>query len=225
MKHLILKAWLSLLLLPIAMGLILFCTAGTLHYWQAWDCLAAFTGGSALVTAYLVRHDPALLERRMRGGPTAEKEPRQRIIMSFTTAGFLAHMVVPALDHRFGWSAMPLWVPIAGDVLILIGLYIVYLVFRENTFTAATIQVAENQKVISTGPYAIVRHPMYAGALLYLLAMPIALGSWWGLVAFAATFPFLIWRIFEEEQLLSRQLPGYTDYCARVRWRLLPGVF
>jgi len=225
MKHLIPKAWLSVFLLAIVMGLVLFCTAGTLHYWQAWGYLAAFVGAAALHTAWLVRHDPALLERRMRGGPTAEKETRQRIIMTFTSTGFVALMVVPALDHRFGWSVMPPWLPVAGDLLIAVGFYIVFLVFRVNTFTAATIEVAANQKVISTGPYAVVRHPMYAGSLLYLFATPFALGSWWGLAAFAATFPFLVWRLFDEEQLLSRQLPGYAGYCARVRWRLLPGIF
>jgi protein-S-isoprenylcysteine O-methyltransferase Ste14 len=108
---------------------------------------------------------------------------------------------------------------------MLVGYYLIFRVFKENTFAAATIQIAENQTVISTGPYAIVRHPMYASALLYLLGMPLALGSLWGLLALAAVMPFLIWRLLDEERFLSKTLPGYAEYCTRVRWRLIPHVF
>jgi protein-S-isoprenylcysteine O-methyltransferase Ste14 len=132
---------------------------------------------------------------------------------------------VPALDHHFGWSTVPRGGVVAGDVLVAIGFYLIFRVYRENTFTSATIEVAENQKVVATGPYAIVRHPMYASAFLYLLGTPLALGSHWGLVPVAVMIPFLIWRLFDEERFLARNLPGYTEYQKRVRHRLVPFVW
>ena len=225
MKNLNAKAWLALAVLPVAMGLLLFVPAGSVHYWQAWVYLSIFMGASVLTTLYLMRKDPALLERRMSAGPTAEKRPAQKFIMLCTSIGFAALLVVPALDHRFGWSTVPLGGVVAGDVLVAIGFYLIYLVYRENTFASATIQVAENHKVISTGPYAIVRHPMYASASLYLLGTPLALGSYWGLVPIATMMPFLIWRLFDEERVLAKNLPGYTEYQKRVRHRLVPFVW
>src|SRR5262249_20359725 len=155
---------------------LIFGTAGTMQYWQAWVYVSIFLGASVLTTLYLMEKDPPLLARRMRGGPTFERESTQRIIMVFTSLGFIALLVVPALDHRFGWSAVPVWCVVLGDVLVAIGFYLIFLVYRENTFTAATIEVAAGQKVISTGPYAVVRHPMYASGALYILGTPLALG-------------------------------------------------
>jgi len=225
MNNLNAKAWLGLTFLAIAMGLLLFVPAGTARYWQAWCYLAVFLAASILITYYLIRKDPALLKRRLSGGPTAEKEQAQKVIMLFASLGFIAVLIVPALDHRFGWSAVPTYGVITGDVLVAVGFYIIFLVYKENTFTSAIIEIAQDQKVISTGPYALVRHPMYAGGLLYLLGTPLALGSYWGLLALAGMTPFLIWRLFDEEQFLSKNLPGYTEYRAQVRWRLIPGVF
>jgi protein-S-isoprenylcysteine O-methyltransferase Ste14 len=219
------KAWLSLVFLAVAMGFLLFAGAGTLRYWQAWVYLAAFFGASCLITLYLIRKDPALLKRRLSGGPTAEKAVAQKIIMTFASVGFIALLVVPALDRRFGWSALPLAAEIAGYLLVAAGFAITFLVYRENSFTSATIEIADGQKVVSTGPYAIIRHPMYAGGLVYLLGTPLALGSWWALLAFAAMVPFLIWRLFDEEQFLAAQLPGYVAYRDTVRYRLVPGIF
>jgi protein-S-isoprenylcysteine O-methyltransferase Ste14 len=225
MKNLQARAWFALAILGVVMGLLLFVPAGTVDYWEAWVYLAIFLGASALTTLYLMRKDPALLERRMRGGPTAEKQPAQKFIMLCVSLGFIALLVVPALDHRFGWSAVPLAGVVAGDLLVALGFYFISLVYRENTFTSGTIEVAENQKVISTGPYAIVRHPMYASASLYLLGTPLALGSYWGLVPIAAMMPFLIWRLFDEERFLALNLPGYAEYQQRVRHRLVPFVW
>ena len=219
------KAWLAFACLAVVVALLLFVPAGTPRYWQAWAYLAVFFGPSAVGTRYLMKNDPALLRRRLRGGPTAEKETSQKIIMSFISIGYVALLVVSALDHRFGWSRLSALLTIAADLLILLGLYIVALVYRENSFSSATIEVAADQRVISTGPYAVVRHPMYAGSFLYLLATPLALGSWWGLLAVAGMAPFFVWRLFDEERLLKEKLPGYADYCARTRWRLIPGVF
>ena len=225
MKNLGAKAWLSLALLAFAMGLLLFVPAGAVDYWQGWVYLSVFFGASALTTLYLLKRDRALLERRMSGGPTAEKRPTQKIIMTATSIGFIALLVVPGLDHRFGWSDVPVAVAAAGDALVAIGFWLIFIVYRENTFTSATIEVAENQKVVSTGPYAIVRHPMYASASLYLLGTPLALGSYWGLIPIAVVIPFLVWRLFDEERFLVKNLPGYAEYRKRVRHRLIPFIW
>ena len=225
MKHLNAKAWLALAALALVMALLLFVPAGTTRYWQAWVYLFVFMGASVLTTIDLMRRDPALLERRMSGGPTAEKRPAQRLIMLCTSVGFIAMLLVPALDHRYGWSAVPLGVVVAGDMLVAVGFYLIVLVYRENTFTSATIELADNQRVVSTGPYAVVRHPMYASALLYLLGTPLALGSYWGLLPVVAIIPFLIWRLFDEERFLAERLPGYTEYQQRVRHHLVPGLW
>lgn len=161
----------------------------------------------------------------MKGGPSAETQPVQKFIMLCTSIGFVGLLVVPALDHRFGWSVVPLVGVVLGDLLVLIGFYLISLVYRANTFASATIEVAADQKVITHGPYAIVRHPMYASAALYLLGTPLALGSYWGLVALGVTIPFLIWRLVDEEQFLVESLPGYTDYQKIVRHRLVPFVW
>jgi protein-S-isoprenylcysteine O-methyltransferase Ste14 len=225
MRNLEAKAWLALAVLTVVMAFLVFIPAGTVHYWQAWVYLAMFAGVSALTTLDLIRTDQALLERRMRGGPTAEKQPMQKVIMLSMSIGFIALLVVPALDHRFGWSAVPLRGVVAGDLLVALGFYLIFLVYRENTFTSATIEVAENQKVIATGPYARVRHPMYASAMLYLLGTPLALGSYWGLVPVVAMMPLLVWRLLAEERFLARNLAGYTDYQKRIRHRLVPFVW
>ncbi|HJX92199.1 MAG TPA: isoprenylcysteine carboxylmethyltransferase family protein [Pyrinomonadaceae bacterium] len=219
------KALLSVLLLGVVIAVILFITAGTVDYWQAWAFLVILIILSLLITIYLIRNDPELLKRRMRGGPTAEKRVSQRVIMIFTSLGFIGLLVVPGLDRRFGWSTVPLALVIAGDTLVALGYYFIFLVFRQNTYTSATVEVAANQKVIDSGPYSLVRHPMYAGALLYLLGTPLALGSYWGVVPFIAVIPFLIWRIFDEEKMLTRELEGYAEYKQRVRYRLVPGVW
>jgi protein-S-isoprenylcysteine O-methyltransferase Ste14 len=219
------RAWLSLGLLAAIMGALLFAGAGTIRYWPGWIYLALFFGLSSAITIDLLRHDPALLERRMKGGPTAERRPVQRFIMLMASLGFIGLHVVPALDYRFGWSRVPLPVIVDGDVLFAVGFGFIGRVYRENSFTSATIEVAEGQRLITTGPYSIVRHPMYASAMLYVIGTPLALGSYWGLLAVAFMLPFLIWRLVDEERLLARDLPGYTDYQKNVRYRLVPFVW
>jgi protein-S-isoprenylcysteine O-methyltransferase Ste14 len=219
------RAWLALVVVAGVMCALLFGAAGTTQYWQAWVYVAIFLGASILTTLYLMKRDPALLARRMRGGPMFEKEGTQRIIMVFISLGFIAVLVVPALDHRFGWSTVPVWGVVLGDILVAIGFYLIFLVYRANTFTSATIEVAADQKVISTGPYAIVRHPMYASGSLYMLGTPLALGSYWSFLALAAMAPFLLWRVLDEERILTRDLPGYAEYRQRVRHRLVPFIW
>jgi len=145
--------------------------------------------------------------------------------MSLMSLGFIGLLVIPALDHRFAWSWMPPYAAMAGDVLVVLGWLAIYFVFRENTFSSATIELAPGQRVISTGPYALVRHPMYSGALVMLLGIPIALGSWWGVLIVVAMAPALVWRLFDEEKFLARNLPGYVEYQNKVRYRLIPLVW
>jgi protein-S-isoprenylcysteine O-methyltransferase Ste14 len=218
------RAWGGLAGLVVVLGLLLFVPAGSFHYQQAWLYLILFSLSAGAITRYLMEWDPALLARRVRGGPFAEKEPSQRFIMLVVSLAYVAIFLVSALDHRFTWSAVPPVATVAGDVLVVAGFYIEFLVFRENTFASATIEVNQGQVVISSGPYAVVRHPMYGGALLMLLGTPAALGSWWGYVPFIAMVPALIWRLLDEERLLAEKLPGYVEYCATVRWRLIPGI-
>src|SRR5262245_2376328 len=209
----------------VALAALLFVPAGTLDYWQAWLFMAVFVAASGAITVELAIRDPKLLERRMKVGPRAEKEPAQKIIMLFAMLGFVAMLVVPALDHRFGWSSVPAWVSVLADVLIALAFLFTFFVFRENSFGASTIQIAEGQTVISTGPYALVRHPMYAGAFVMLLALPVALGSWWGLLVVVLKLPVLIWRLLDEERFLRQNLSGYADYQTKVKYRLVPFVW
>ena len=215
----------SLAGLALAMGALIFASAGTLDFWQAWLFLACYFAASLVVSLWLQRHDPALLRRRMRGGPFAEGERSQKIIMTITSIGFIALLVVPGFDRRFGWSEMPDAVAIIGDMLLLAGWLGILAVFRANSYAAATIQVASGQKVVSTGPYAIVRHPMYAAALLMLLGIPISLGSWWGALVLLSLLPALAWRLLDEERLLLRDLEGYAGYRRKVPWRLIPHLW
>jgi protein-S-isoprenylcysteine O-methyltransferase Ste14 len=219
------KAFRGLVVLLLVMAALLFIPAWTLDYWQAWTFLAIYFASSLAITLYLMKKDPKLLERRMSGGPVAETATTQKIIMSLVSLGFVGLLVLPALDHRFGWSGMPPYVALVGDLLLALGWLAILFVFKENTFSSATIELAPDQKVISTGPYALVRHPMYAGGLVMLLGIPIALGSWWGLLVIVAMLPALIWRLLDEEKFLARNLPGYVQYQDRVRYRLLPLVW
>jgi len=212
-------------ILVVVMADLLFGAAGTFAYWQAWIFLALYFAVSLAITFYLMKNDPALLARRMSGGPFAEKEPAQRIIMSVTSIGFIALLVLPAIDHRLHWSELSLYAVLTGDALVLIGWLGIFLVFRENSFSSATIELAADQRVISTGPYAWVRHPMYATALFMLVGIPIALGSWWGVLVIVAMLPVLIWRLTDEERFLVRNLPGYADYQNKVPYRLLPLIW
>lgn len=225
MRGLIWRAWLGLAFVAVAMAGALFGAAGTVRYWQGWVYLAVFTGIAAAITLDLMKRDPALLARRVKAGPTAEPSPKERLIMTVASLGFIGLLLVPGLDRRFGWSAMPVALVLLGDLLTFAGFGIVVRVFRVNSFTSGTIEVHEGQRVITTGPYAVVRHPMYVGGAIYTLAMPLALGSWWGFAAWLVFMPVLIWRLFDEESVLTRDLPGYAEYVRTVRWRLIPGLF
>ena len=212
LKDLNRKAFAGLLRLIIALAASLFLPAWTLDYWQAWIFLAVFSMSVLAITRYLMKNDPKLLERRIHSGSRAEKERSQKRIQFFGAIAFIALFILPGLDHRFGWSTMPPYLVAAGDVLVTLGFLIIFLVFKENTFTSAIIEVSTEQEVISTGPYALVRHPMYAGALVMLFGVPLALGSWWGLLTFAPITFVIVWRLIDEENFLAKNLPGYSEY-------------
>jgi protein-S-isoprenylcysteine O-methyltransferase Ste14 len=219
------KAVVGLANLIVVIGLGLFAPAGTLRFVEGWVFLALFFGAALAITVYLANKDPALLERRTQAGPVAEKQWNQKIIQAVASVSFLSTMVVPALDHRFRWSPAPMPAVIVGDVLVLLGFLFVFLVFRENTYTSALIEVAPDQRVIDTGPYAIVRHPMYAGALVLVAGIPLGLGSIVGLATLVPFAAILVWRLLDEERFLLGHLAGYADYSQKVRWRLIVHVW
>jgi protein-S-isoprenylcysteine O-methyltransferase Ste14 len=205
--------------------MILFISAGTFHYWQGWAYTATAIIASGAYTVYLAKHDPALLRRRTEVGISHEKEPAQKLIISFLFVAFIALIVLPPLDHRFGWSNVPSYVSVSGDALVILSFYIFYLVSKVNTYAAANVRVEEGQKVIDTGVYATVRHPMYFGALFLIVGTPLALGSWWSLLLIPLFIPLLLFRIANEEKVLKRDLQGYEGYTREVRYRLIPGIF
>jgi protein-S-isoprenylcysteine O-methyltransferase Ste14 len=225
MTNLNIRALRASLFGALVMAALLFLPAGTLNYWQAWVFLSVFVGASSAITVDLAIKDPALLERRLKVGPKAETEQTQKFAVTLAIAGFVALLVVPALDHRVGWSDVPPWISLAGDALIVFSFVFMFLVLRENPFGASTIQVVKDQTVISTGPYGVVRHPMYGAALVMVVGTSLALGSWWGLLPAVLMFPALIWRLRDEEAFLTRNLPGYAEYAQRVRYRLVPLVW
>ena len=211
--------------LSVFLGVVLFVPAWTLDFWQAWVYLFTFVGASALITVYLWNYDRKLLESRVKAGPGAEKEKSQKLIQLLASLAFLGTLVLPSLDRHFHWSDVPLVFVILGDTLVALGFLGVFIVYKENSFTSAIIEVAPDQRVISTGPYAVVRHPMYTGALVMLLATPLALGSWWGLVMFIPMTLVIVLRLQDEEIFLQKSLPGYTEYCRKVRFHLVPHIW
>jgi protein-S-isoprenylcysteine O-methyltransferase Ste14 len=225
LDHLALRTARTSLIGLVGLGALLFVPAGTLEYWQAWLFILVFSASTTFIGLYLALKDPALLARRLQVGPTAEQGVAQKIIISLGFLGLLGVLVFSALDHRFMWSPVPAAVSVVGDVLVALGLFIDLLVFRENTYGASNIRVERGQTVVSTGPYAIARHPMYAGVLVMVVGVPLALGSWWGLLVLLLTTPVLVWRILDEERLLRTDLPGYTEYMRAVRYRLVPRVW
>ena len=219
------RAWRGFWQFVAVLAVLIFLPAWSLRYWQGWLFFLVFAVCMACGTSYFLRHDPVLVSRRLAAGPTAEREPRQRRIQLFAVLALVAVFVLPALDHRFGWSLVPAWCVLLGDLAVVSGFAMVFRVFRENSYASAIVEVNAGQRVISTGPYALVRHPMYAAAMVLLAGIPPALGSWWGLLVLPAFLAVLAARLLDEERHLVRHLPGYDDYRRRARWRLLPGVW
>jgi protein-S-isoprenylcysteine O-methyltransferase Ste14 len=209
------------LIVPV-LAAVFFIPAGTLAYWEAWVYLGVLLIPFAFVVGYFLKNNPGFLERRMQ---TREPESAQRRIISLSLFWFALTFILPGLDRRFGWSDVPVPVVLAADLVVLLGYGLIVLVFRENQYAARIVRVEQGQQVITTGPYALVRHPMYLGTLLFYLASPLALGSWWALLPALLIIPILVGRIVNEEQVLERDLPGYAEYKQRTRYRLLPGLW
>lgn len=204
---------------------LLFGPAGTLRYWQAWVFIAVFMVCTIIPSSCLAVKDPAALRRRMKAGPTAETRSVQKLVITGTILAVVAVLVVSALDHRLGWSHVPAPIVIVGNLLVAVGLGIAQMVVFENSYAAATITVEAEQKVVSTGLYGLVRHPMYVGTLIMMIGTPIALGSYWALLAMLFALPVLAARIEDEEKMLRQELDGYDEYMRKVHYRLVPGVW
>jgi protein-S-isoprenylcysteine O-methyltransferase Ste14 len=208
--------------IAVVLGLAFFLAAGTLRYWQAWLFLAVLLAPMTAVMFYLVKNDPRLLERRLQ---MREKERPQKLIVKLASVFFIASWILPAFDRRWGWSSVHPALSLLADA-VFVGAYLFFFrVIKANSFASRTVEVVAGQKVISTGPYALVRHPMYlAIAVMYGVA-PLALGSFWALLAYVPVPFVLALRLRNEEEVLVRELPGYADYRSKVRYRLIPGVW
>jgi protein-S-isoprenylcysteine O-methyltransferase Ste14 len=207
------------LIAVIFVAIFLFVPAGSFRYWQGWVFMAILFLPMPVTSVYFMKRDPQLIERRLR---TEEKISEQKTIIRWAQLVVFASLLLPGLDYRFGWSRVPLWLAILSQLFVFAGYLITLWVMKENSFASRTVQVEEGQRVISTGPYRLVRHPMYFGAVLMLLFMSPALGSWWALPGFLLAIPLIVLRLLNEEKMLCRDLPGYSDYCLRTRSRLLP---
>lgn len=219
------KASASFALRTLIVALFVFVPAGSLDFWQAWICLPALLVPQTLVGFYFLKKDPVFLKRRLKCGFHAENRVPQKVIMFLMSLMFTLLLIVSGFDHRFGWSQIPPIITIAADAMIVLGILIQFSAFNANCFASATIGIESNQTLISTGPYAVVRHPMYSGSLLVNLFIPIALGSWLALAFAAAVLVLIMLRILDEEKLLRESLPGYPDYCRNVPYRLIPRVW
>jgi protein-S-isoprenylcysteine O-methyltransferase Ste14 len=218
-KLVIIRFGLAALIIPV----ILYALAGTLYYWQGWLYWAVLIIPMLAAVGYFLRTDPELLERRMR---YKEKEPEQRAIVILSSAVSIAGLLAIGYDLRLhGLDQVSPSIVLAADAGVFLGYIFILWVFKENSYAARTIEVEKDQLVITTGPYSIVRHPMYAGFLVMILLTPIALGSWWAVPVFLLYIPILVWRILNEEKVLLRDLPGYYEYCSNMPYRLLPFIW
>lgn len=221
-KSLLKKIIVRFSFLPLVLGLLVLLPASTLNYWQVYVYIGVLIVPMILVLFYFLRVDPRFLERRAK---TKEKEKQQKLIAILSTFIFLAGFILPGLDHRFSWSEIPAYISILADIVILLGYLIIFIVFRQNSYASRIIEVDEEQQVISTGLYGIVRHPMYVGVLIMYIPTPLALGSYWGLIPFALLPLSLALRILNEEKVLSENLKGYKEYCQLTRYRLIPYIW
>lgn len=202
--------------------LLFFLPAGTWRYWQAWMYIGILIIPMFFVLAYFMKHDPALLERRMK---MREERKEQRRIIQVSGLTFVLAYILPGFDIRYGWSDMPAWVSIAAGVVLFLSYMLVFRTMQVNSFLSRVIEVAQGQKVIDTDVYGIVRHPMYVGMIVLYVISPVVLGSWWAVIPALAIIPVIVFRILDEEKALEKDLPGYVEYKQKVRYRLIPFVW
>ena len=203
-------------------ALLFFLPAGTWRYWQAWMYIGILILPMFFVLAYFMKRDPDLLERRMK---MREERKEQRKIIQASGLTFVLAYILPGFDIRYGWSNMPAWVSIAAGVVLFLSYMLVFRTMQVNSFLSRVIEVAENQKVIDTDVYGIVRHPMYVSMIVLYVISPIVLGSWWAVIPALVIIPVIVFRILDEEKALEQELPGYVEYKQRVKYRLIPFVW
>jgi protein-S-isoprenylcysteine O-methyltransferase Ste14 len=225
MRNLALRSFLGIVNLAVMMSLALFLPAGTIHFTQAWWYLAIFFGGVVTISIYIFINDKHLLQSRLKAGATAEKRKVQKLVQSIASIGFIAVYIIAGFDHRYHWSDVPLWLSMFSVAFVMLAMLLFFLVFKTNTYLSATIETQKEQQVISNGPYAIVRHPMYSAALLLFMFTPLALDSYWALLSFPLMVVVLILRSIDEEQALKEELQGYEEYCKKVKYRLIPFIY
>ncbi len=222
MRSLIKKIVKRFSLVPIVIGLLILLPAGTFNFWQVYVYTGILVIPMSFVLAYFLKNDPRFLERRTRA---KEKEKAQKIIQIFFSLIFLSGFVIPGLDKRFGWSDVPVIIVLMTDLVILSGYLLIFFVFKQNSYASRIVEVEKSQKVITTGLYSIVRHPMYIGVLIMYIPTPVALGSYWGLIPMTGIVLAIVFRILNEEKVLSEELPGYKEYCQKTRYRLIPLIW
>lgn len=212
----------SLLVAAVTTALLLFLSAGTIYYWQAWVFMPLFFIPMVLITVYLFKRSPELLKRRLQ---VKEKKPGQNIIAKMFYISACLFFIISGLDKRLNWSSVPLIIIVISDTLFLVGYFFLFLVFKENKYLAHTVVVEKNQQVVAVGPYSIVRHPMYLAELIMFVFAPIGLGSYWAISANILLIVVLVARILTEEQVLLQELKGYDDYTKKTKYRLIPGIW
>jgi protein-S-isoprenylcysteine O-methyltransferase Ste14 len=207
---------------PLFIGLCTLLPAGTFNYWQVYLYFSVLVIPMIFVLIYFFKRDPKFLERRTKG---TEKVKEQKLIQLINLPVFMAAFIIPGLDRRFGWSDIPPEVIIATDAVILGGYLIIFMVFRENSYASRIVEIDKEHKIITTGLYSVVRHPMYLGVLIMYLPTPLALGSYWGLIPMALLPVSLVFRIVNEEKVLKENLEGYNEYCLKTKYRLIPYIW
>lgn len=223
-SNLLMKIIIRVLLIFVFLALLFFLTAGSLLYTEAWIYIIVLFVAVLFVVAYFYKKDPDFIASRLL--KRREKEQMHKSIQNIFSIVLLIGLLIPGFDFRFNWSHVPISVVIVSDILVFLGYMLIARVMEENRYASAIIQVSEEQKIIETGPYKIVRHPMYTGGLIFILFTPLALGSYWALIPFSiSTAPALILRIINEEKLMITNLPGYSDYCRKTKYRLIPYVW
>jgi protein-S-isoprenylcysteine O-methyltransferase Ste14 len=212
------KAWLVL-------ALLIHVPALTPYFWQGWLYLVVFGSCALWVTLYFLKHDPALVASRQKAGAGAEREKSQKWIQGVASVVGGLMFVVPGIERHFTGLPLPVWTVILADILVVVGFWIIFLALRENGHASSIIEVKSGQNVISTGPYSLVRHPMYSGCVVFFLATPLALGSLWALPFAIALVFVLSVRLLDEERYLKANLSGYSAYCQKVKFHLIPGIW
>ena len=220
-----LRSILSLVLILVLMCGLLFLTIGSFHFWQGWVFWGVIGVCSLLITIYMLKFNQSVITELMKSVPAAETQRKQQVLSILAILFFIGLIVVPGLDHRYQWSHVPLAVSLIADRLLVLAFFIIFRTFRENRITNGVGAEIKSTRVITTGPYRLVRHPMYTGALLMLLFAPLALASWVVLPFSLPLIVIIVLRALEEEQFLHANLSGYTEYSQKVRYRLIPFVW